>query len=85
MLFIVQSRSSNTLRLVGQAEYDISLQVADYEQCLDESVISPMIQMIDVSLHSIMIFTFIRLIFPSLCLEVHKIARIICHRLQIIF
>ena len=40
---------SNVLRLVGQAELDISLQIADYEQCLDESVILPLIQMVEVS------------------------------------
>ena len=37
------------MRLVGQGELDISLQIADYEQCLEESVTAPLNQLIEVS------------------------------------
>lgn len=41
---------SNVMRLVGQGELDISLQIADYEQCLDESVTTPLNHIIEVCL-----------------------------------
>ena len=40
---------SNTLRLVGQGELEISLQVADYEQCMEETVIRPLNIILEVS------------------------------------
>ena len=37
------------MRLVGQGELDISLQVADYEQCMEETVIRPLNIILEVS------------------------------------